>query len=188
MSTVYMETNYELTSKNNKNISQSNSLWRKWLTKWLIARLRTDSVERRSYIIQALGKVGDQTAFPVILNAAHDKDSTIRRFAISALGDLKDPRAIEALIDALNDPETDIRASAVMSLGFLDDKKAEEQLIGLLEDSSDSVRSQAVIALGRLGSNLALPILEQMNDKEPNEWIRRYISEAILEIKGGICS
>jgi HEAT repeat protein len=172
----------------NEKASKRSSIWRRWLTKWLKSRLKKDSVENRTYIIQALGKVGDESALPIILDSAHSEDSTIRRFAISALADLKDARAIDALIEALNDSENDIKATAVIALGFLDDKKAEIPLIELLKDRDNSVRSQAVIALGRLRSTQALPILEQMKNTEPNEWIRRYISEAILEIKGGIYS
>ena len=181
-----MREKHELTDKESEKASKRVGIWRRWLTKWLKSRLRKDSVEKRTYIIQALGKVGDETAFPIILDAAHSKDSTIRRFAVSALGDIKDTRAIDALIAALNDSENDIRATAAIALGFLGDKKAEVPLIELLEDKDNSVRSQAVIALGRLVSSQALPILEQMKHTESNEWIRRYISEAILEIKGGI--
>lgn len=171
---------------NRKSIQRKKSnFWRRWLTRWLIARLRIKSVEIRTYIIQALGKIGDESALPVILDAAKDTNGTIRRFAISALADQRDIQAIDALIVALNDSENDIRATAAISLGLLGDEKAENALIEILNDNDVTVRSQAVIALGHLGSNNALVILNQMVFTEPNEWIRRYISQAILEIKGG---
>lgn len=167
---------------------KKSGFWRRWLTRWLIARLRIKSVEIRTYIIQALGKVGDEAALPVILNAAKDTDSTIRRFAVSALADQRDTRSVDALILALDDTENDIRATAAISLGLLGDEKAENALLEILKDEDITVRSQAVIALGHIGSSKALNILDQMVFTEPNEWIRRYISQAILEIKGGFYS
>ncbi|MBM3236339.1 HEAT repeat domain-containing protein [Candidatus Poribacteria bacterium] len=173
-----------------------NKFWRKWLTRWLINRLQTKSVEIRTYILQALGKVGDESALPAILNAAGDSNSTIRRFAVSALADLGDPRAVDALIGALNDSDTDIRAAAVTALGKLGDKRAENALIALLDDKVEnpagsgeiSVRAQVVIALGHLRSHPALPLLKQMMATEANEWMRRYISQAIRDIEGGYFS
>jgi len=161
-----------------------NKFWRKWLTRWLINRLRTKSVEIRTYILQALGKVGDESALPAILDAVKDSNSTIRRFAVSALADLGDTRAVDALIGALNDSETDIRVAATMALGRLGGKRAENALIALLDDKEISVRAQAVIALGHLRSNQALPLLNQMMATESNEWMRRYISQAIRDIEG----
>lgn len=174
-------------SKDRKKEMQQrkSSFWRRLLTRWLISRLQIKSVEIRTYILQALGKVGDESAFPVILDAAKDTDNTIRRFAISALADFGDSRALDAIIFALNDLEADIRAVAAMSLGLLGDKKAEDALIESLNDRNVSVRSQVIIALGNLRSNKAFSILNQMMSTESNEWIRRYISQAILEIKGG---
>ncbi|MDQ1317904.1 MAG: hypothetical protein QG588_1559 [Candidatus Poribacteria bacterium] len=171
----------------NKSIQhKKNSFWRRWLTRWLIARLHTKSVDTRTYIIQALGKIGDETALPVILDYAKDTNSTIRRFAVSALADQRDIRAVDALIVALNDSENDIRSTAAISLGLLGNEKAENALIEILKDNDVTVRSQAVIALGHIGSSKSLIILNQMVFTEPNEWIRRYISQSILEIKGGL--
>lgn len=190
ISTNKMETEFQLRSKNKKiHKNKKNSLWRKWLTKYLISKLQNRSVEIRTYILQILGKIGDENAFLVLINATMDTNPDIRRFAISALTDFGDERATDALIATLNDPENDIRASAVMALGLIGDKKCENALLELLKDNDTSIRSQAVIALGRLGSVQALPILNQMIITESTEWIRRYISEAILEIKeGGIFS
>ena len=162
-----------------------NGFWRRCLTRLLIARLRTRSEEMRTYILQALGKVGDEIALPVILNAARDTNGTIRRFAVSALADMGGQQATDALIAALNDPESDIRVAAVMALGERDDKPADEVLMALLDDEDTAVRVQAVIALGHLGSGKGLPALHQMMSVESNEWVRRYISQAIREIEGG---
>lgn len=162
--------------------------WRRWLTRWLIARLHVKSVEIRTYVLQALGKVGDESAIPVILDAAKDSDSTIRRYAVPALADLGGAQAAEALVAALEDPESDIRAAAVMALGEIRVERADGALIPLLDDEDLSVRVQAVIALGNLGSRQALPRLNQMMTTESNEWVCRYISQAIREIEGGCCS
>jgi HEAT repeat protein len=181
---------FSLVSENSGKMHQQrrSRFWRRWLTRWLISRLRTRSLEIRTYILQALGKIGDETALPVILGAATDADSTIRRFAVSALADQGGTRAIYALIAALDDLESDVRVAAVMGLGELGDIQAEEALVALLDDGETSVRTQAIIALGHLTSRRALPLLSQMMDTESNEWTRRYITQAIREIEGGCCS
>jgi HEAT repeat protein len=96
-------------------------------------------------------------------------------------------QAVDALIAALSDTESDIRVAAAMALGSLGDERTESVLIKLLDDKEASVRTQAVIALGHLGSSQALPLLSQMIAVESNEWVRRYISQAIREIEGGFC-
>jgi len=167
---------------------KQKSFWRRWLTRWLVARLRVKSLEIRTYVLQALGKVGDESALPVILDAARDPDSTIRRYAVPALADMGGAQATEALIAALADPESDIRAAAVMALGEIKEKHVDDALMPLLDDEDLSVRIQTVIALGHLGSKQALPRLGQMMTTESNEWVCRYISQAIQEIEGGCCS
>ena len=193
---VYMSTLYacwgisfQLATIDNEEMNQQrhSRFWRRWLTRWLIARLRTGSEEMHTYILQALGKIGDESALPVILDAAKDSNGTIRRFAVSALADFGDARAIDALITALDDKEPDIRVAAVMALGESSDRRANDALMALLDDKDSAVRTQAVIALGHLGSDQALPLLNQMMDAESNEWVRRYISQAIREIEGGCC-
>ena len=161
-------------SNGEKHQRRHSRFWRRWLTRRLINRLRKGSVETRTYILQALGKIGDEGAFPVIINAAGDANSTIRRFAISALADLGDSRAIDTLIGALDDPEADIRSAAVMALGSFGDERVENVLIALLNDKDTSVRAQAIISLGHLGSIQAVPMLKQIMDNESNEWMRRY--------------
>ncbi len=174
---------------NNENIKKvqgkNKNFWRRLLTKCLIFGLRIKSVDVQAYILQALGKIGDESAEQIILDAVKSEDNTIRRFAVSALADLGNDKAIDAIIDALSDEETDIRATAAMSLGLLGNIKAEDHLIKLLDDKNDSVRTQAIIALGNLRSKKAVTKLNQMRSAETNEWIRRYISQAIMEIEGG---
>ncbi len=192
MSTIYAcwGIDFKLATIDNEKMSQQrhSRLWRRWLTRWLIARLRTKSEEMRTYILQALGKIGDEAALPVILDASRDANSTIRRFAVSALADMGGTQAVDALIVALDDSETDIRVTAAMSLGRLGNGRASDALLALLDDVEMPVRVQAVIGLGHLGSNQALPRLNQMMAVESNEWVCRYISQAIREIEGGSCS
>lgn len=162
-----------------------NSFWRRWLTRWLVERLPTESVDKRSYLLQALGKVGDETALKHLIAAMKDPDETVRRFAISALVDYGGPYAVETLIEALRDPESDIRAAAATALGQSRDLRATDALIETLEDAEPSVRAQAVIALGHLQAREALIPLQHMMQNESSEWMLRYVTQAIAEIKGG---
>ncbi|MBD3183875.1 hypothetical protein GF312_16445 [Candidatus Poribacteria bacterium] len=165
------------------------SFWRRWLTRWLISHLETGSVDIRTYILQILGKIGDETAFPVIVEATKDGNDSIRRFAVSALADTEDKKAIDVLVGSMDDKEVDIQAAAAAALGRFKGEKVENALIKkLMNNTEDSVKSQVIISLGNLGSKKALPMLNKMMKTESNEWIRRYISQAIKEIEGGLKS
>ena len=183
-----MDSGSAIRNSGRMNQQRCGKFWRRWLTRRLIARLRTTSVETRTYILQALGRIGDEAALPVLFDAARDANGVIRRFAVSALADLGGTQATDALIAVLDDEETDIRSAAAMGLGEIGDKRAVDALMRLLGDGEPSVRTQAVIALGHLGCSQALARLNQMRADESDEWMRRYMSQAIQEIEGGSCS
>lgn len=160
-------------------------MWRRWLSRRLLARFEKAATEEKTYLLQLLGRYGNGSALEPLLDAVRSSDCTLRRFAVSALADYGDARALDALIVATQDEESDIRAAAVMALSRFREVHVLDVLIQTLKDTHPAVRSQAVIALGHFGSTKSLPALKAILESEKSEWIRRYASQAIEEIKGG---
>ena len=66
--------------------------------------------------IRALGQIGGDTAFPVLLGLARARTSpNIALEAVTAIGALGDARAFDALLDLLTDPWPAMRAAALSS-------------------------------------------------------------------------
>ncbi len=69
--------------------------------------------------VWALGRSGDKTALPALLNALIDERWEVRRQTAEALGNLEDIQAVDALERALDDDETVVREWAARSLETL---------------------------------------------------------------------
>ena len=166
--------------------------WRYFPTRVLLRKLRSESAEMRAYAAEGLGGVGDVHAVAPLIDALTDNNSTVRRFAISSLGHIRDPRAIDVLIPFLQDEEADMRCAAVVALGELglDEErissppvKVIDALISSITDPDRAVCSAGVVALGRIGNPQAIAALKALAETTESEWIRRYISEALHQIK-----
>lgn len=166
--------------------------WRYIPTRLLLRKLRSESYEIRAYAAEGLGTVGDVHAIAPLIGALNDENTTVRRFAISSLGHLRDERAIDVLIPFLQDEEPDMRCAAVVALGELglSDERAStppvqiiDALIASMTDTDRAVCSAAVVALGRIGNPQAVSALNALAETTESEWIRRYISEALHQIK-----
>lgn len=176
-------------------LSHPDGLLRNWRyipTRLLLRKLQSESGEIRSYAAEALGAVGDVHAVVPLIEALTDNNTTVRRFAISSLGHLRDERAVSVLIPFLQDEESDMRCAAVVALGELGRSKERisnppsqvlEALINSVTDTNSSVCSAAVVALGRIGNPQAITALNALAETTESEWIRRYISEALHQIK-----
>lgn len=166
--------------------------WRYIPTRLLLRKLRSESAEIRAYAAEGLGAVGDVHAVAPLINALTDNNSTVRRFAISSLGHLRDERAVAVLIPFLQDEESDMRCAAVVALGELGLSEERvsnppvqvvDALINSITDTDNAVCSAAVVALGRIGNPQAIAELNALAETTESEWIRRYISEALHQIK-----
>ncbi len=166
--------------------------WRYFPTRVLLRKLQSESAEMRAYAAEGLGGVGDVHAVVPLINALSDNNSTVRRFAISSLGHIRDERAIDVLIPFLQDEEADMRCATVVALGELGLSKDRfsappveiiEALVNSITDIDRAVCSAAIVALGRIGNPQAISPLNALAETTDNEWIRRYISEALHQIE-----
>jgi hypothetical protein len=116
--------------------------------------LREGSSRVRQSAAAALGKIGDPSALPDLLEVAQsDADTSLQMDAITALGELGDPRA-------------------------------EPVLLKLLVEHHDSrIRYCAAGALARAGTRTAIPVLESRMDRENFVHVRSQIGWAIRELR-----
>jgi HEAT repeat protein len=132
--------------------------------KALIAELEkrpnTDSTVA-SYIVEALGEIGDPKAVPVIARAIDSGDFELQKIASCALTKLGRD-GIAALLRMAADRDQPVRPYVIRALGTNSVESATPLLLQIVETPSEDkyVRCQAAEALGRIGgSPKILPVL-----------------------------
>jgi HEAT repeat protein len=149
------------------------------LLKLLSKRWEHPYVQQASY--DALVRLGNIEAQPLLLTALQDKKKLVRAGAAEALGALGDRRAVPSLLIALQDTDPNVRSKAAGALEKLRDQQAVEALIGTLTDQEWSVRKFAAEALGKLGDQRAVePLLGAL--REPNRLARAQMLRALGEL------
>ena len=131
--------------------------------------------DRRWYLVRnityILGRIGKEQSFPYILKAFNHEEKRVRREAIQALGLIGGPKAVGVLVRALTDDDVRIRCMAAINLGKVG---KEIGLISLLEvvQTKDFYKREPVEiksffnAIGMVGSNEALPVLQQLLERK----------------------
>jgi len=127
---------------------------------------RSEDVPVRRYLTLVLGKLGEESAVPALLEAAGDPDGETRLYAIWALGALADPRSYDAVMAASHDEDAGMRKMSAYVLGTLEDPRAAPRLQVLLEDRVADVRWNAAIALASLGDPAGLAVLRSIVDRK----------------------
>jgi len=121
--------------------------------------------EARAIPILALGEIGLESSFPVLVELAADRDWEVRRAAADTLGSYGE-RAAETLRELLADEEPVVRTAAADSIGEIGDRISVLALIASLEDSQWQVQAAAVGALGKLRDKRSIgPLIELMQEE-----------------------
>ncbi len=95
---------------------------------------------------EALGRIGDPSAIPVLTAALWDKFETVQERAWLALVQIGDP-TIQPLAEVVREANADARMLAVRVLGKLKNPETIPLLIEALEDRRAEVRQEAAMAL-----------------------------------------
>jgi len=132
-----------------------------------------DDPRVRRYLALALGRLGRPEAVPALLQYVEasrvgggDPDSETQIYAVWSLGAIEDPAAIPELVALAGDDDPGLRKTAVHALGVFDAAEATEALHVALGDPVEDVRWNAAAALARHGDVAAVPVVEQMLDRE----------------------
>jgi HEAT repeat protein len=133
-----------------------------------------DDPRVRRYLALALGRLRDTRAAPSLLEYLgrvrrgedSDPDSETHIYAVWALGAIGDEAAVPELVALTAHEDPGLRKTAVHALGVFRAGEATAALKQALGDPVDDVRWNAAGALARQGDPAALPVLEQMLDRE----------------------
>ncbi len=133
-----------------------------------------DDPRVRRYLALAMGRLRDVGAAPALLEYVGrmrrgedaDSDSETQIYAVWALGAIGDETAIPELVALTAHEDPGLRKTAVHALGVFRSNEATAALKEALADPVDDVRWNAAAALARQGDPAALPVLEQMLDRE----------------------
>lgn len=130
----------------------------------LIRTLENDEADIviRFWSAVALGKRGDPSALPALIDTLRNPRPELRAAAALALGELRDPSAVPHLKQMLQDPSINVRSMAVQALGQIGGDKAVTYLGEKLVDTNEpsaNIRANAAFRLGKLGATAAEPWL-----------------------------
>jgi HEAT repeat protein len=135
----------------------------------LISQLTAEDLEVRRSAVVALGRIGDSTATPALLNTLNDESLAID--AANALAQIGDPRAVDALLNLIHNDDASIRQAAVSALNSLIPPSMSGRIIPLLHDSDPNVRESAVKIAGYFGYPEAASALVALS-RDPNERVK----------------
>jgi len=131
-----------------------------------------DDPRVRRFLALALGRLGNAQAVPALLEYLGDvqrgegTDSQTHIYAVWALGAIGDDAAIPTLVALTTNEDPGLRKMAVHALGAFRSEEATAVLERALEDPVDDVRWNAALALAHHGHLAAIPVLEQMLDRQ----------------------
>ena len=131
--------------------------------------------DRRWYLVRnityILGRIGKEKAIPYIQKAFNHEDIRVRREAVQALGLIGGPKAVSLLAKDLTDKDARIRAMAAINLGKIGKTIGLAALLEVVR-SKDFQKKEApemkafLDAIGMVGSNEALPVLQQLLERK----------------------
>ena len=131
-----------------------------------------DDPRVRRFLALALGRLGNAQAVPALLEylrgvrRGEGTDSETHIYAVWALGAIREDAAIPELVVLTTHEDPGLRKTAVHALGVFRPAEAAAALERALGDPAQDVRWNAAAALARHGHPAAVPVLEQMLDRE----------------------
>lgn len=139
--------------------------------------------------VEALGGIGDARASGPLQDVARraTEPLELRRAAVEALGTLEDRHAAPLLLGIAQDPHADasLRAQAAYALGNTGDAAAAAQLARSLDHESNTELLQAILTtLASIGGEAALPPVERLAARHPDEYIRSEAAHTRDAIRG----
>jgi len=133
-------------------------------------------------IFDALGKIGDPNAVPLLTKGLKNKEFFIRAYAAQALGRLGDKKAVSLLLGVVNDKNYLVRVTAVKSLIKLGNPGMKQRLLEFLKDEDVAVRTAAISHLDELGDTF-IPVIEQVIASEKDPVVRAKAVEQLDKTK-----
>jgi len=161
-----------------------------------IAELLADASiddETLSEAVEAVGNFhGEPRAKEILLHAAwHHPSQRVRQEAVETLGELPDPGIVKALVDlAWRADDSRVQLEAIETLGDVSPEQAAgEDVMGVLrrivwEHPDPEAQSEAVETIADHFGEAAVPELERVARRHPDENVREEARDALGEGKG----
>ena len=135
----------------------------------------------------ALGKIGDPSAIPALIEALLNSNFTLAREATSALGKIGDSSAVSALIKQLSGSDHILISNSVVALGQIGDKTAVDALILTLQDANTTIlynglAKELVLALGYIQDKKAVNPLINLILNDDYWYIHEFICSSLAVI------
>jgi HEAT repeat protein len=141
------------------------------VTDLLIEQLESEDLEVRRAAVVALGRIGDASAVPALIEIL-EEDAELVIHAADALAKIGDPRAFDALLALVGDASAAVRQAVVGALNSLGSPEMPGRVLPLLGDADPNVRESAVKIAGYFGyPGCVDPLLERCRDED--ERVRR---------------
>ncbi len=135
----------------------------------LISQLIAEDLEVRRSAVVALGRIGDSSAVPAVVNTLNDESLAVD--AANALAQIGDPSAVDGLLNLIGSDDASIRQAAVSALNSVIPPSMSGRIIPLLHDSDPNVRESAVKIAGYFGYPEAASALVELSG-DPNERVK----------------
>lgn len=151
----------------------------------LIDIAKSPHSEVRRAAVETLGRLGNRSSVPVLLDALADGDAAVRALATRALRRIGDARLIPALVGMLSDSDAAVRMATVEALRGFKDPRAVTALIAALSDHEPSVRAMATRKLASLKdlSSATAALVQLLRD--PSAWVRETVIEVLMSRRVG---
>ena len=132
---------------------------------------------------ELLGKYGDRSCAPALIEGLHDYDFLVRYWCAKSLGALREPSAVPHLLRTMEeDPKTYPRMGAAFALGEIGDPSAAAELVRATRDPEPDVRAHAVQALGKLAVPMSAPVVMTLA-RDPDEEVRKQVCRALGRLR-----
>lgn len=129
------------------------------VTKALLEEMKGRPVDNQVVMIQALGRRGDKTAVPVLLDAVKAGDKPIRLTAIRTVTEMADPAAVPVLVGLLNDTDREIAQTARGSLAALPGREADAAVTEMFTGGNADKQRMALTLMEQRRMADSVPLL-----------------------------
>lgn len=145
-------------------------------TKSLSKFLQTQNDSAVVFVLEKLGKLGNNHSKQPLLSLLFNGNKKIRRLAIKNLAKIGDISLLDVFFNfAIQDKHTEVRREAVSAIGRLRSKKTISVLIKLLSDEDPKVVLQAVRGLLIFPDNPKVKKALSKMTTHPNELVREMV-------------
>lgn len=138
-----------------------------------------DNPAVRAQAMEAAGETLGEQAVNMLLEGLRDEHAGVRFAACMAIGQLRHTPAIDAVRELTRDPDESVRVAAYFALERMGDYSNRRAWVETMRNApSPQVRRNAVMAMGQLGNPKVKPLLDLMEQKDPDDAVRLQAIEA----------